>query len=148
MIKLQKSEFRETILLRENKNIKQLIVSEQDLHKDTKGIEWKENNKEVVINNKYHEVLSVTRQGNKCIVNVIEDELENSLFLNFFDNSRAGERLADTINVFFELNFELPLREKFGHRNMELYTYRPLSVPDHSSDFFSRIIKPPGFITS
>lgn len=108
VVKLKKHEFRQLILNQENKAIKQIRISKYDIYKNVNGIEWKENNKEVVIKNTYHEVVSITNEGDDFIINVIEDKEENNLFKNYFDNSESGKKLADNLLVVFAFTIVLP----------------------------------------
>lgn len=143
LIKLQKSEFRKTILAQENKNIQQLKISAGDLYKDRNGIEWKEHNKEVVINAKFYEVISVLRNGDFCLVSIIEDEMENSLFMQFFATNDSTDDLNDCLGLLFELNFDIPFSGAFKQPEERPVKYRLACNSDYCSGFFFRNIKPP-----
>lgn len=143
VIKLQKREFRQQVLKQHHKTFKQIVVSSEDLFKDVNGLEWKEHNKEVVIKNIYHEVLSIKNQGNSYIVNIIEDKMENELFRNYFDNSNKGKGLADQLLIVFTMNFVLPqhqeIKPQFDH---ELEYCKANALPPKSG-FYFKAVKPP-----
>ncbi len=143
VIKLQKREFRQLVLKQQHKTFKQVIVSAKDLYKDVNGLEWKENNKEVVIKNAYHEVLSVTKQGSVCVVNIIEDKMENELFANFFEKSGEGKDLADHLLLVFALNFVLPCQQEIKQLSEKKTEYCIANIQINLSGFYSKAIKPP-----
>jgi hypothetical protein len=143
VIKLQKREFRQLVLKQQHKTYKQVIVSADDLYKDVNGIEWKEQNKEVGIKNVYHEVLSINKEGNNYIVNIIEDKTENELFKNFFDKSHSGKDLADHLLLVFAMNFVVPQHEQVKQQTeTKLEFCAPVAQPKRNG-FYSKTIKPP-----
>lgn len=143
MVKSQKKEFRQQVLKQEHKTIKQIYVSAQDLYKDVKGLEWKEHNKEVVIANIYHEVLSVKKEGDHYVVNILEDKAENELFRNFFDHSNASKGLTNYLQLVFALNFTIPVAQEFKIQEEEQVHHLGQSKYEHTCDFYSKDIKPP-----
>lgn len=82
-ISSQKSTFREQTLNGKH-NIVEIKFSYDDIFKNKNGFEWKENNKEVIINGLYHEVVSVENFKDHIIVCVMEDSEENERFEKFF----------------------------------------------------------------
>lgn len=148
VIKLQKREFRQQVLKLQHKTFKQIIVSSQDIFKDADGVEWKENNKEVVINNVYHEVISVKKQGNIYVVNIIEDRMENELFRNFFDNSDKGKGLADQLLIVFTMNFVLPQQQEIKSQFYHNLEYCKAKTQFPLIGFHSKTIKPPSSSTT
>ena len=61
-IHLQKSEFRKQLIYGNTREIVQFNLAESDLYLDKNGFEWKEKNKELVVNGVYHEVISITKK--------------------------------------------------------------------------------------
>jgi hypothetical protein len=145
VIKLQKREFRQAVLKQQHKTFKQILVSANELYKDVNGLEWKENNKEVVIKNTYHEVLSVTKQGSVYIVNIIEDKMENELFANFFEKSDEGKDLADHLLLVFALNFILPHQQEIKQQAEHQLAYCNSKSQTPLTGFYSKTIKPPRY---
>ncbi|MBK7816821.1 MAG: hypothetical protein IPJ60_04180 [Sphingobacteriaceae bacterium] len=143
VVKLQKREFRQLVLKQQHKTFKQVFVSIKDLYKDVNGLEWKENNKEIVIKNTYYEVLSVTKQGSVCVVNIIEDKMENELFANFFEKSDSGKGLADQLLLVFAMNFVLPQQQEIKQPADNRTEYCNANAPTSLSGFYSKTIKPP-----
>lgn len=105
VVKVQKKQFRKTVLVQQMNELKQITVSADELYKDKKDIEWKENNKEVVLNGKYHEVVSIEKKDGIYVVNIIEDSKENELFKNFFEKTDKKGELADCITLVLGMNF-------------------------------------------
>lgn len=104
-IKIQKRQFRQTVLAYQKDELKQMRFDADDLYKNSKGIEWKENNKEVVLNGNYYEVVSIEKKENVFLVNMIEDTKENELFKNFFEQTDHKGQLADCILFLLGMNF-------------------------------------------
>jgi hypothetical protein len=143
VIKLQKREFRQIVLKQQHKTFKQIIVSAKDLYKDVNGLEWKENNKEIVIKNTFHEVISVTKQGSVYVVSIIEDKMENELFANFFEKSDEGKNLADHLLLVFALNFVLPHQQEIKQQAEDQLAYCNAETQTLLKGFYSKATKPP-----
>jgi hypothetical protein len=143
VVKSKKQEFRQIVLKQQRKEVKQITVSLNDLYKDLNGVEWKEHNKEVVIKNVYHEVLSIHKEGNGYIVNIIEDKTENELFKNYFDESDSGKDLADHLLLVFAMNFVVPQHEQVKQQTETKIEFcAPIAQPKRN-EFYSKTIKPP-----
>ncbi len=104
-IKIQKKQFRQTVLAHQKDELKQICFNADELYKNCKGIEWKENNKEVVMNGNYYEVISIEKKENIFLVNIIEDTKENELFKNFFKQTDRKGQLADCILFLLGMHF-------------------------------------------
>jgi hypothetical protein len=83
-IQTQKERFRLDALLNPGKEVTQLSIPLARLYADGQGLEWKEKNREVVINGQYYEVLRVEITGKSVQLTLLEDEQENRLFTEFF----------------------------------------------------------------
>lgn len=143
MVKSQKKEFRQQVLQHQHTTVKKIEVAAQDLYEDIKGLEWKEHNKEVVIEGVYHEVLSVERSGDHYIVSILEDRAENELFRNFFDKSDTSKGLTNYLQLVFAMNFTIPVAQEFKAQEAEEALRLGQSKHEHISDFYSKEIKPP-----
>jgi len=143
----QKSEFRQNLLIQKNEATYSMVFLEEELYRNTKGVEWKEDNKEIVVNGVYHEVLSVVRQNNTYVVTLIPDKAENKLFKSFFNTKQQDE--SNTLNFlssFIALTFlneealKLKLITTVNERQYFDNQSSPLFV------FMHKKIKPPQFI--
>lgn len=83
-VRTQKQEFRKKTIEQNSKDLIQLKINSEDLYKSKVGFEWEKNNKELVINGVYHEVLGVRINGNTATVIILPDAAENELFAGYF----------------------------------------------------------------
>lgn len=148
MLKSQKKEFRQQVLKQEHRSIKQIRVAAQDLYTNVKGLEWKEHNKEVVIANIYHEVLSITKVGDHYMVNILEDKAENELFKKFFDHSDTSKGLTNYLQLVFAMNFTIPSSQEIKAPEGDQIQHTDQNKHKHSCNFYFKDIKPPrqGFL--
>jgi hypothetical protein len=86
--------------------IKHLKIKAGKLYIDRAGIEWKENNKEVVLNGNYYEVLCISHSGDIATVTIISDDEENRLLAGFFNSSSRGGKLKELYYYFLSLYFQ------------------------------------------
>lgn len=143
-IKGQKSDFRKQILSENTKDLKQVKFSNDDVFKNKNGFEWKEHNKELVINGIYHEVISVKKYKDHTIVSIIEDKAENTLFKKFFCmNKGIHKDFSDLIKLL--LNFtciqNIPVinfvqKQEIVQLNSAVFQFT-------DSQFYLKKIKPP-----
>lgn len=143
VVKSKKQEFRQIVLKQQRNEVKQITVSRNDLYKDVNGVEWKEHNKEIVIKNVYHEVLSVERTTQGYLINIIEDKAENDLFAKFLNTDFSKSGLTDQILLVFTLNFVLPQQQHVQQLKNEEVKHLALQVQKDQKDFYSKTIKPP-----
>ncbi len=105
-ISTHKQRFRIEALQRNEKAVKTLAVPLHELYKDFGGIEWKDQNRELVVNGKYHEVLHVEKRGQDALVFIIEDTEEDLLFAEFFSENDDQKNNFNLLTAFlFGLNF-------------------------------------------
>ena len=143
VVNMQKKEFRQQILQQEHKTIKQLSVNPGELYRDGKGLEWKENNKELVINDVYHEVLSVKRCGDLFIVSIIEDTEENELFKKYFHKAGHKKDIAAYLLFLFGVNFIASPILAVEPRAAVAMTYPVQHSSDSGTEVYNRSEKPP-----
>ncbi|MGE0567996.1 MAG: hypothetical protein AB7O73_08600 [Bacteroidia bacterium] len=86
----KKIEFRQ-LTISNNTSKKTLTIPLENLFVNESGFEWENNNKELVIDGIYHEVLSITKFDNKAHITIIEDKAENELFHRFFASSQTAK---------------------------------------------------------
>ncbi|WP_317897014.1 hypothetical protein [Aurantibacillus circumpalustris] len=142
-IATQKTAFRSELIQHSFKEARTIEVSATDLFQDKNGLVWKENNKELLIDGVYHEVICIKQMGNNVLVSLLEDKEENRLFFSFFssDKSKTGF-VTDFIKILCQLIFldQAPIKLT------EIVSYfKTLSVFHQLilCDFHSEIIKPP-----
>ena len=105
-IHLEKSNFREQLVKGNSGEIHKLFFSEADLFKNKNGFEWKENNKELVVNGIYHEVIGLVKKNGHYIVLVLNDQIENTLFQKYFAlNKPIQENDLSIIKHFLNLTY-------------------------------------------
>lgn len=142
----QKTIFRSLATKDYTQKISTLELQEEDLFANKNGLEWKEKNKELIVNGKYHEVITIKKQGKHVFVSIIEDKLENSLFERFFAAKQIDNSFFnDLVNLLFNLTYlknepltALKANDK-GHKN------HSISSEFSIQDFHSELIKPPRF---
>jgi hypothetical protein len=105
-IQSHKQRFRNDALQQNENGIKTLVMPLHQLYADIAGMEWKEQNRELIVNGSYHEVLRVDIRENDALVYIVEDAQENQLFAKFF---RENVDQKNNLNLFtsflFGLNF-------------------------------------------
>lgn len=143
-IKGQKSDFRKQILSENTKDLKQVKFSNDDVFKNKNGFEWKEKNKELVINGVYHEVISLKKYVDHTVVSIIEDKAENSLFKKFFSmNKGIHKDFADLIKLLLNLTCIQSIPEIVFDQNSANDQLIPGVFHFTDSQFYLKKIKPP-----
>ncbi|MCC6369985.1 MAG: hypothetical protein IT236_03150, partial [Bacteroidia bacterium] len=87
-ISINKSNFREEAIRKHNSGLIQLPMAKLQLYKNAPGIEWKDENKELVIMGQYYEVLSITTTKSGVLVTLIADTEESGLFKKYFSYAK------------------------------------------------------------
>lgn len=144
-LKSHKIEFRKNLLISQAGNCKQIQLVNEQVFKDGNGLEWKENNKELVIQGIYHEVVSIKKTLRGFIITVIEDKLENELFASYFQiNKQAKNSLVDLSNLFFSMNYlQHPAQLRFKLFSLP-HNFQFSEHQFIEDSFTSRLLKPPG----
>lgn len=143
VINYKKTEFRQNLIKQKQNNTLTINVSQDQLYKDKKGIEWKEGGKEVLINGKYYEVISVSRRNDSYIVSLSEDVKENEVFKTYFDLEETNEELPYDILSDLELDFFLPTSQETFFQNQEIIAHCTKYLYADIPSVYFRIIKPP-----
>jgi hypothetical protein len=142
----QKTIFRQQMAKDHTHKIMTLELSEEDLFANKNGLEWKEKNKELIVNGKYHEVITIKKQGKHVFVSIIEDKLENSLFERFFAAKQGNNSFFnDLVNLLFNLTYLK--NDALIAINVFNKSHKNYSVSSEFliQDFHSELIKPPKF---
>ncbi len=85
-VRLQKDNFRKQLLSLPQQQFKVLALPAEALFKNKAGFEWKEKNKELVINGHYYEVVTYTVTNGIANVTLLADEAETNLFSVYFSH--------------------------------------------------------------
>ncbi|MBA2611939.1 MAG: hypothetical protein H0U95_08215 [Bacteroidetes bacterium] len=146
-IQVQKSGFREELIMNNTQQLSEIKFTAADIYISKNGFEWKEKNKELLINGKYHEVISVTKVNDHFVVKIIADKTENKLFEKFFAlNKNAQKGYVDLVKLLLSFNYlnDIPLNTVaiFCVGNIK----KPHAVFAFTSTYFLlKQIKPPQF---
>ena len=144
-IKFQKKTFRHSTLIHNKKKQKVFIISMQSLFVDNNEIEWKENNKEIVVNGKYHEVIEIKKDKNFYQVFAIEDNEENKLFYQFFISENLNKKLVNCFLLIYSFNaiencLNFSIKNCFKELNNSIYY-----LLKFGTEFENLLFKPPVF---
>ncbi len=146
-IKAQKKDFRQQLISSTTNQVVEVKFSSNDIYVNKNGFEWKEKNKELVINGQYHEVVSVIKVKDHFIVKIIEDKAENKLFQNFFcANKDIQHNYLDLVKVLLNFNYLNDPHERQIHSFYIYVVQKPIADWVFSDSQFSlKQIKPPQF---
>lgn len=102
----QKTVFRAELLQNQLLKTKTLRISPEDLFVNKNGMIWKENNRELLLDGIYHEVVALKHLDNVVLVCLAEDEEENRLFEKFFRlNTNKSPFLVELFKLLSAINF-------------------------------------------
>ena len=95
-IKANKEEFRKKTLSRSNSKLLTLTLELKDLYVNKNGIEWEDDNKEIVAGNTHFDIVTIKLNKKSAEIILIEDRDENSLFAKHLSTSKErSKQLAD-----------------------------------------------------
>lgn len=86
-----KADFRHRVLSQSSLPILKLSLKKNDLYVDSGPLQWKDNNKEVVLNGVFHEVVKVILHGDSVTVYLIEDKYESDLYRRYIATDHRQE---------------------------------------------------------
>lgn len=143
-IKVQKHNFRDQLIKESKNEVFEVQLAENDLFMDKPGFDWKENNKELVIDGVYHEVIAIKKINGKAIVSLIEDKAENTLFKKFFSaNKSIHKNFADLIQLLLNLTYhETHYDISFKQTDLKPQLVRS-EIQFTDQKFFLKQFKPP-----
>lgn len=143
-IKGQKSEFRKQLISENNNKVIEVKFSKDDIYINKNGCEWKEKNKELVINGIFHEVIAIKEINDFFVVSLIEDKAENSLFKKFFCMHKGIHKdFSELIKLLINLTY-LESNSDIVFNNIALKNQFVTSeFHFFDSQFYLKLIKPP-----
>lgn len=118
-IKSQKSDFRKTVLNANSQAIVTLEIPHAQLYKNTKGLEWKEKNRELVIHGKYHDVVRIEKGKCSATIYLLPDTLENELYAKYFETQNSNKGTHHFLKLFLSLQFFSPSPNSTFNRAVE-----------------------------
>ena len=143
-IHIKKAEFRENIISSHGNSIVSLEMPKADLFKNKPGYEWKEGNRELVINGVYHEVIAIKSHNSGVLVLLVPDRVENDLFSRFFRlHKKSSEHLANFVSLLLGFSFEEKERHAGGFQKITIVKWLPLSELDCTLGYKATRLKPP-----
>lgn len=142
-IKLHKKNYRYSTLIHNKKQLKVISIPCQSIFIDNKGIEWKENNKEIVINGKYHEVIEIKKNKNFYQVFIIEDDEENLMFYKYFISEKLNKQLLNCFLLIYSINAIENRLELYFKNQFKVIQTSFNYIFKFGSEFENLFIKPP-----
>jgi hypothetical protein len=113
-INSQKSSLRQTALFDASEQSERMEMSLNSLYKDVNGFIWTENNRELVVNGIYYEVIKVVVDGDNAFVSIVKDSKENSLLSDFFRSAKNSDNLLfHVVKLIMNMNFEASVNFEF-----------------------------------
>lgn len=145
-VKTQKHHFRSQVLKMGKEEVFAYTMKESALLKDSKGLEWKDKGKELVLNGKYHEILRITCKNGMATLLLVEDALENKLFSDYFNlrNHDSGS-LPGTLLHFIGLLYLHDFQDSRIVLKEQMLLSNKGQLPFSLSSYSERILKPPLF---
>jgi hypothetical protein len=107
----QKETFRQKALLTNAKALSVLRIGKKDLYVDGSGREWKDGNRELLLNGKFHEVVAIKEDGRSVLLYLIEDSRESQLF-HEFNNTFGKDDLCGFAQILLQ---ETPFEHTASH---------------------------------
>lgn len=101
----QKEIMREKLKSSDNVNTLTFYLSNDHLFKNKGGLEWKDENKEVVYQGKYYEILGIKRLSDCFILKLKEDIFENKLISRFTILFQNSNQICSFLNNLFQFSF-------------------------------------------
>lgn len=145
-IKSQKHQFRSQMLRTGSKDAFRYTMPSSALFRDSRGLEWKDKGKELVLNGKFHEIMEITCHKGIATLLLIPDALENQLFSDYFSlrHHNAGS-LPGTLLYFMGLLFFQDLKNTLCIIREVFLQLIQTTSSFNLSTYTEKIIKPPLF---
>jgi hypothetical protein len=143
-VKLKKNEFRHELLASSNGKIQTIEMHKKDLFLDKNGVEWKDKNKEVFIQNCFYEVLRIVENGPFAIIYLIKDENESKLLASFLANQNAhSDFVYSLVKIYASLFCVEAIGNYFGTSINHYEKYIVRSDADHTAGYCLKEKRPP-----
>lgn len=139
----QKPAFRNYVISNQLSKTVSIQLAAKDLFKDTKGITWEDDNKEIIRNGSFFEVVCIKVVKDSALVFILEDEDEKRLFHSFFCmNPLNTPILLEFIKLLSNLSFLHDDNHSLTHMvsHLKLHAAYVFFKAQHFKD---QLIKPP-----
>ncbi len=101
----QKNKFRLELYKSAHPEVFTIQINEEALFKDVNGILWKDQNKEIIYEGLYHEVLHIVCFNGIAHISLIEDAFENKLIASFYNALSKDDNLYNILSELLQLKF-------------------------------------------
>jgi hypothetical protein len=142
-IAAKKTELRQLAFATDQSKLITIALDAANIYKDTGIFEWKENNRELIISGKYHEVVGIASSGTFILVTLIEDTAENELLAVFLRLGAGGE-MYKFLQVLLSMVFISVFSLYLPVMPVSRIVY-PLSSKRCLPGQATKLIKPPGY---
>ncbi len=140
----QKTNFKQYALLHHSKELKRISFTPSQLYINQTTIKWLDNNKEIEVNGKRHDIIAQSSQNGITTFFILEDSKENNLISEFQQQQKDNSQLK-WLKAFSSLTFQA---NDYFDSTLKTHTIL-LNYSVHTSenfvlsDFASNLIKPP-----
>lgn len=139
----QKHKFRTELFASANPNIIAIRMAACNLYKNQNGIEWKDNNKEIIYKGLYHEVLHISINNAIAEISLIEDAFENSLIASFYNTLSKEDPVHQLLSDLLNFKFTATFNQSLFINSCQIITHWPASVSGTLSAHNSSVFIPP-----
>ena len=139
-----KSNLRQTTLLSKN-NLLSIEIVKGDLYKNGKGMEWKDDGKELVVNNHYYEVITIKSFNHHYLILLKEDSIE-SAFLSIFSDEEDSPSDRGALSKILLSEYQLPHSYLISLYPSFMASQRLTYSSALANGFKMPAIKPPAFL--
>lgn len=135
---------REKLKFSDNVNTLTFYLSNDHLFKNKGGFEWKDENKEVVYQGKYYEILEIKQLSDCFVLKVQEDIFENKLISRFTLLFQNSNQICSFLKNFFHFSvYDSPvLRPQFVKIHSNLW-YPVVKLLTWKNKYVFSAFKPP-----
>lgn len=103
-----KQKFRAEVLNVPDMPVNKVTIHRNMLYRSTAGMEWVDENKELVVNGIFNEVVRVVITGDSAVVHLVEDRQESRLYSQFLHNDDESGRTRTLYQLLLSLQATLP----------------------------------------
>ncbi|WP_317897012.1 hypothetical protein [Aurantibacillus circumpalustris] len=147
-VHIKKVEFRQQLLENKSAEVIKFSFEKNDLFQNKNGFQWEKNNKELVVNGVYHEVVKIIKTATGAIVYAIEDKAENSLFQTYFSLNEDIQKDGTTLlKQILNLNYLAPNTLAQNNVEYKKITYIEAKILFSPLVYVLKTIKPPEILS-
>ena len=128
-LSFQKNRFRAELFNSANPNVFKIRIEASCLYKNVNGMEWKDQNKEIILKGLYHEVLNVAIHNGVAEISLIEDTFENTLIASFYSTLSKEDPVHSLFSDLLNLKFTDTEKKTTFYPSFQLIRHLPESIP-------------------